>query len=265
MQKASLVADCTVTPVDLVVLSNQFAFDVEWGKNVSYFQLVVINELAASRLTDEEIISILDERDRYVKDDDYFYHALSSYDNTAKYLSPLTSYVIYTLAHDAKGNRGDLMKTKVTTKSDDKQPAATISNLKWIGDQWRCYIEINAYAVEYYRVWFDGSSTSDGGILEGDYYYAYCINKYIKMYPDLLTAAVQSSYWYYTPDQIPYVEVATWAKGKDGEWSGILNTNYSSKGGSSSMAAKKTAPVKNGCGRAKKPDLSKIKVSKSRR
>ncbi len=243
-QKASLVADCVVNPINLVVLADQIAFDAEWGSQASYFQFRVIREKDAKRMTDAEIIASMEDANRFVEQDDYFYICTNI---DGEYLDPLSEYIICTLAHDEKGNRGDLVKTKVTTPSDSNQPRASVSITTWTGSQWRYTTTKNGYCDEYYDVYWTGNQTQ-ALVLVPTVYYAYFIQRYIRLYPADMPPAISDGSWVVTPSYGPYITVASWAKGKNGVWSGVVsydfdNMDWYSSASNSKKSAKK-APVK---------------------
>lgn len=224
-QKASLVANCTATPIDIAVLSDEFAFGIDWGKNVAYFQYIVIAEKDSKRMTDSELIEKLKDRERLVEKDDYFFAILG--DNNGNLLTPETEYVIVTLAHDDKGEMGDLLKTVIKTKNSSNQPEATVSDLTYYNGRWYWTNTMNAFVSQYYTFEITSTSLSALPVLN-DAAAAYMLAKELKENPNSNVPCIQNGSWSLVPKQTPYFYTCSWAQNKSGEWSGVISYDWAS-------------------------------------
>lgn len=110
IQKAGLAAGSNVTAQTVVVLSDCFATDFEYGNNVTYFYAVVFEASFIERYTDEEIIDVMKkDENRNTPNDNY---VISFYN-----LEPQTKHVLFLLGFNKDGERGELIRKEITTKS----------------------------------------------------------------------------------------------------------------------------------------------------
>lgn len=229
-QQAMLQANCNVTPKTLVILAKGVALDVEFDTNVNYFQMIAMETSQVNRMTDTELVAILDEQNRFNATANESYSSNGYYDPTSKnwqYMTPETDYTILTVGHDNKGNRGDLIKTQLKTKSDKNQPIAWIYGLNWDNDSenWSWKTEIDSLVKQYYQL--KVSTTSDSELFKwSDMAAAFSINKYLSEEPGKYTPAFENGSWTWTPSKKPYFIVYTWAQDQNGEWSGCLFYDY---------------------------------------
>ena len=145
IQFGEAVSNCQVTPKNITVLSNGIAFDMDYShaSNVAHYYRGYMEASRVGSLTNPEIISIL-QRD--------FQRHLPSDDEVADFsdLKANTNYIIYTLAYDIEGKRGDLLSTEIRTcKEEVNEPCGWISDLGINGYYWEWVITKSATCYSY--------------------------------------------------------------------------------------------------------------------
>lgn len=144
IQKAGLAAESNVTANTVVVLSDCFATDFEYEANTTYFYAVVYETSFIERYTDEEIIELMKtEENRCTPNDNY---VISFYN-----LDDQTKHTLFLLGFNKNGERGELMKKEITTRSGSNQAEAYISNVKYSSTKWLWETTIGAYATKYHQ------------------------------------------------------------------------------------------------------------------
>lgn len=217
IQKAGLAAGSNVTAQTVVVLSDCFATDFEYGSNVTYFYAVVFEASFIERYTDEEIIDVMKtDENRCTPNDNY---VISFYG-----LEPQTKHVLFLLGFNKDGERGELIRKEITTKSGTNQPEAYVSNVTYTTSEWSWYTTIGAYATKYYQWILEYSSnyynSSDGLV-------AWYFSKNIKERPNAdFDPILQSGGWTRArTSSITKLQTVTWGVGQSGELGGTIN-NY---------------------------------------
>ena len=132
MQYGEAMSNCQVTPKNITVLSNGIAFDMDCShaSNVAHYYRGYMEASRAGIMTNPEIISTLQRE---------FQRHLPSDDEVADFsdLKPNTKYIIYTLAYDMEGKRGELLSTEVKTcREETNEPCGWISDLESTGNYW---------------------------------------------------------------------------------------------------------------------------------
>ena len=214
-QRADLVGDCEVIPTEIMVMNESVAFDFEYGKKVSYYYYGYIESKSAGSMTDEDIEEFAQENfKRYTPDEDL----LGVIDD----LDYGTSYEIICFGYDSKGNRGEMSRVRVTTKSDiTNRPRVDIYDISYSDNYWYWETLISPYARRYYQIFADG-------------YYAYLyamlcdaeIAWSMKEYIDSgdYKPIVNSGSW--TADRSTGandIYIAAWAVGAEENFSGVLD------------------------------------------
>lgn len=145
-QRGGAVAGCEVTPNLIVTLSNGIALDFNFDTNVARYYRGYIEASSAGRMSDDEIIEVLEQNfSRHVPSDD----EVADFDG----LKAGTRYIIYTLGYDKNGNRGDLMSTEVSTLGKKSNEAVgRISNLRRNGLYWNWTVTKSATCNSYYMM-----------------------------------------------------------------------------------------------------------------
>lgn len=148
MQYGEAMSECQVTPRHITVLSNGIAFDMDYSHagNVAHYYRGYIEASRAGIMTNPEIISTLQHE---------FQRHLPSENEVADFsgLKPNTNYVIYTLAYDIEGNRGDLLSTEIKTcKEDLNEPCAWINDLRRTGYNWEWNVTMSATCYSYWMM-----------------------------------------------------------------------------------------------------------------
>lgn len=143
-QAGNKASDCVVAPNTIVVLSDGFAFDYTYGKNVSYYYTKAFTPSKVDRMTEEEIVRAISEDDsnRNTPNDGY----VTSWQELPANLD----VAVFTLAYDKTGKRGELVRTDIKTKSDRNQPVAYISDVKYSDTSWMWSTQPNGYTKMYY-------------------------------------------------------------------------------------------------------------------
>ena len=147
-QYGSAIADCLVTPKNITVLSNGIAFDMDYRRagNVAHYYRGYMEASRVGSMTNPEIISTLQRE---------FKRHLPSDDEVADFsgLLPNKEYVIYTLAYDMEGKRGDLFSQKVKTRPIVvNDPCGWISDMRYENSYWKWYITKNATCYSYWMM-----------------------------------------------------------------------------------------------------------------
>lgn len=112
IQKRGL-SDVKVTPTNLVALYNQIGWELEASGNVNKFNIICVTEEVFKKKTDKELLADLQSEDPDKYADEYmFFYAYDSYNNDIR---EKTTYYICTVAYDENDDRGEIVKTKITT------------------------------------------------------------------------------------------------------------------------------------------------------
>ena len=148
MQYGEAMSNCQVTPKNITVLSNGIAFDMDYShaSNVAHYYRGYMEASRAGIMTNPEIISTLQRE---------FKRHLPSDDEVADFsdLKPNTKYIIYTLAYDMEGKRGDLLSTEVKTcREEANEPCGWISNLESTGYYWEWNVTKSATCYSYWMM-----------------------------------------------------------------------------------------------------------------
>ena len=148
MQYGEATSNCQVTPKNITVLSNGIAFDMDYShaSNVAHYYRGYMEASRAGIMTNPEIISTLQRE---------FQRHLPSDDEVADFsdLKPNTKYIIYTLAYDMEGKRGDLLSTEVKTcREEANEPCGWISDLESTGYYWEWNVTKSATCYSYWMM-----------------------------------------------------------------------------------------------------------------
>lgn len=216
VQKAGLVADCVVELTDVVILSDAIAFGSEYGSSVSYYYVGYLDKSEVGRMTDDEIIEVLDTKfERYTPSDNW---VLSFNDLESQH-----DYVVYTVAYDKNGKRGELIAKNIRTKSGVHQPFVSIENVSYDSSYWYWDTVIGAYSSKYYQWVMTGDNTTDywskvNAIVAWRFAY------YMKKYPDSYGAILQSDEWYRERKSSErYIQIVTWGADSSDNLAGVIN------------------------------------------
>lgn len=147
-QYGGVMSNCQVTPKHITILSNGIAFDMDYShaSNVAHYYRGYMEASRAGIMTNPEIISTLQRE---------FQRHLPADDEVADFsdLKPNTKYIIYTLAYDKEGKRGDLLSTEVKTcKEEVNEPCGWISDLECTGSYWEWNITMSAACYSYWMM-----------------------------------------------------------------------------------------------------------------
>ena len=148
MQYGEAMSNCQVTPKNITVLSNGIAFDMDYShaSNVAHYYRGYMEASRAGIMTNPEIISTLQRE---------FQRHLPSDNEVADFsdLKPNTKYIIYTLAYDMEGKRGELLSTEVKTcREETNEPCGWISDLESTGNYWEWNVTKSATCYSYWMM-----------------------------------------------------------------------------------------------------------------
>lgn len=211
-QAAGINGKLFVTPNEIVVLSNGFACDWNYGNDVMYYYSKCYLATELERKTDKEIIQDMssDSDNRDTPSDGY----VTSWNRNAS-----TKYVICTVGYDRSGKSGGLMKYEVTTKKGTNQAIASISDVEYNDTYWYWRTSPNGFVTKYYQ-WFVTSSslhsTPDATI-------AWFFKKYMKENPDDFPPIVKDDTWQRARNGGTIFDVVTWAVDVEGNFSGMID------------------------------------------
>ena len=107
-------ANAKLTPMNMVALYDQIAWELQKSGNVNKYQMLVAVEDVYNRKTEKELLEDLqyDDAEKFYDDYTLYFYSKDSYGN---YIYPNTTYYICTVAYDDNDNMGEIIKTKVTT------------------------------------------------------------------------------------------------------------------------------------------------------
>lgn len=234
MQYGEALSNCQVTPKNITVLSNGIAFDMDYSRagNVAHYYRGYMEASRVGSMTNPEIISTLQRE---------FQRHLPSDDEVAVFsgLKPNTSYLIYTLAYDIEGKRGDLLSTEVKTcKEESNEPCGWISDLTCTGYYWEWTITKSATCYTYWMM-----TTEDEDIaLASDVLQAWWLEEAIRR--NLVTEYFNGGDW---QQRRGGNLIAVWTRGKtvNGTWAGKISwkgCEISSSATTRSQEADATSP-----------------------
>lgn len=233
-QKAGLSGNCTVQLGNIITLSDAVAFSFDYGSSVSYFHVGYLDKSDIGRMTEDEIITVLATKfERYTPSDDY----VISFNN----LTSLHDYVIYTIAYNKDGKRGELLSKNIRTKSGTNQANAYVDNVAYDNSYWYWDTKIGPYASKYYQWVMTGTGTTDYW-KKSDAIVAWRFAQNIEKYPDSFKAIVQDGSWYREREYSErYIQIVTWGVDSSGDFAGVI-TNERRYISSSSPSVKSYTP-----------------------
>lgn len=251
VQKGLLAPNCEVTPTNIFTLNDGVAFDFKFGSEVSYYYYGYLEASSLGSMTDDEIVEVSEELfDRYTPEDDHLGVLADLYSGT--------EYYIICIGYNSEGKRGDMIKTKVKTKSSYSNYAfAAISDVYYTETTWNWTTTIGAYAKKYYQVAWSGLDAWYYGEFYADVEIAWIIDNNVKK--GNLSPIVNSSEWSISrPAGDVDVYIATLAVGEDGEYPGVMNVFYGSISESNYIQMKSFEKPKQKCFVVSKSKLNKL-------
>lgn len=147
-QYGAAATACCVRPKHVTTLSNGIAFDMDYSQagNVAHYYRGYLEASRAGIMTNDEIINTL----KYE-----FQRHLPSDDEVADFsgLKANTKYIIYTLAYNMDGKRGELISTEITTNpSVANEPCGWIGDITYSNSYWYWSITKSATCYTYYMM-----------------------------------------------------------------------------------------------------------------
>lgn len=211
-QYGGVMSNCQVTPNHITVLSNGIAFDMDYSRasNVAHYYRGYMEASRVGSMTNPEIISTLQRE---------FQRHLPSDDEVADFsdLKPNTKYIIYTLAYDMEGKRGDLLSTEVKTCNEEvNEPCGWISDLVSTGSYWEWSVTKSATCYSYWMM-----TTEDYSIaLATDVLQAWWLEEAIRR--NMITEYFNGGDWRQVCEGNM---IAVWTRGKtsNGTWAGKIS------------------------------------------
>ena len=218
-QAAGLVANCNVQFTNLLAMSDAFVFDFSYGSAVSYFYTGDIEASEEGRYTDDEIIELLDTYfERYTPNDGYVI-SFPGLDET-------TDYIIYTVAFDKNGKRGELISKKVKTGTSYNEPYVNISDVEVYSDRWEWATTPSGYTYQYYQVTWVGTENSIPYYNNNDAIVAWFVHRAIKADTNGTTFSPieRATSWYRgRSSSDTHFQIVTWGTKRDGSFSYVIN------------------------------------------
>lgn len=219
-QKANLIGDCEVCPIDVLVMNESVAFDFRFGKNVSYYYYGYIESRLSGSMTDEDIAEYAEENfPRYTPDEDLL--------GVLEGLDSNTQYDIVCFGYDNKGNRGEMTRVQAKTKNDfTNRPRVTIDGVGYDDDTWFWSTIISPYATRYYMIYAE-DIYADYHLLLSDAEVAWGMKE--KIEDGTYAPIVNDGEW--VGDRSPgssSLYIAVWAVGASDKFSGELDKFYGS-------------------------------------
>lgn len=213
-QEGSAIVDCEVTPVDILLLANSVAFQIEFGSNVDYYYTGYL-EASAAGWTDERILETMKknfpernpEKDEIIGFGD---------------MEPDTEYLIVTVGFNSNGKPGEIVRKNIRTrKIPNNYPYVTIDDVgyKSSTNKYVWSTVMNGSTSKYYM--FASSSSETVNLLRkaAPAVVAFLINIQ-KEEED--TPWAQSSTFSMTRESNS-LYIATWGMDANGLWSPVIN------------------------------------------
>lgn len=147
-QYGAALTGCSVRPNHVTTLSNGIAFDMDYSQagNVAHYYRGYLEASRAGIMTTDEIIRTL----KYE-----FQRHLPSDNEVADFsgLKANTKYIIYTLAYNMDGKRGELVSTEITTNpSVVNEPCGWIGDITFSDNYWYWSVTKSATCYTYYMM-----------------------------------------------------------------------------------------------------------------
>ena len=233
-QKAGLVSDCDAVFGMVAVLSESLAFDLELGSNVASFGWGWMPKSEAGLLSDDEVIKILGSENFKTFTPEKDGNRLFGGDQS---LSPNTEYVIYSLAYDKNGKRGNLLRKEIKTKKKTNAPFVSIKNVEPKETEWKWTTVENASCDKYYHVAWTGNDLANELPLYNYSNAGIAWRILVAINNNELELELNGDNWTMKRNKGDnYLQIVTWGVSDSGELSGILN-NYRRKLSSASTQA----------------------------
>lgn len=184
-QMAGLVA-VKVVPVNIVALHDELAWEMEEIGTVNEYRMIWINESAYNRMNNVELLDTLMKSDVRKLNDQYLF--APAYENDGRkdpnqrLIVENTTYYICTVAFDMNKNRGEIVKTKVTTPAyvDDDNDAWVLLSFEPSEDifsnAFRFTAKKEGFCNTYHAIYGNLPSDENYNVA----LYAYQINYYLK-------------------------------------------------------------------------------------
>lgn len=148
-----------VKPGDMVLFTDGMVTNWEIGSTAKKFHMTVFK--ASANVSDDDMVSALLEKT--TKEVAEYVGMISGFWDDEWY-SESTSYILCTIAFNASGEMGELIKTPFTTKSVNL-PTVMVSNVEAITSdgeyKWRFDVSFRNNATKYYVSWWDGKDYYD--------------------------------------------------------------------------------------------------------
>lgn len=237
---------------NILALTNSVAFRQSYRGDVSYYYIAYLSKSSSAGWTDDKVVSTITKQfDADKPSDDgepevYFIDELTAN----------SSYYLYTVAYNEKGEQGPLQRYEVNTpRAINNRPRVTYGNISYDTNYWYWSTTIGPYAKRYYMVAYDDEMAYIFMAYYGDALIAYLMKEDIDSGD--ITPIVNSGNWNMrrTTDAI-YFYSAAWAQDDDGKMAGELDY----RGGQIS-SARSMAPMERR-GKANMGHVSEKKLKK---
>lgn len=213
-QEGSAIADCEVTPIDILLLANSVAFQIDFGSNVDYYYTGYL-EASAAGWTDERILDAMKNnfKERNPEKDEIIGFGNMESD---------TEYLIVTAGFNSNGKPGEIVRKKIRTcKIPNNYPYVSIEEVgyKSSTNKYVWSTVMNGSTSKYYMFATSSSQTINLLRQAAPAVVAFLVNIQ-KEEGD--TPWAQSSSFSMTRDSNSLF-IATWGIDANGLWSPIIN------------------------------------------
>lgn len=239
-QLAGVAAGLEVRPTNIVTLCNGIAFDYQYGSNVSYYYTATFESSIVPLYSDDEFLAYIESEGKRTPREQNYVTSISDLDAN-------TQYSVFTVGYDRNGNRGEIIRTDITTKAlKNIEPLAVVSNRNHTSTRWTWSTTKNAICNTYYMM-----ATQDyDEAIASDVYQAWLID--YSIHQGSITEMLNDGDWYLNLTG-NLCAVWTWGLDRSGSFSSeiywSMDTNYSSapqkkvSNGKSSKIKMETCPI----------------------
>lgn len=214
-QLGAYESNCNVYINNTLALDTSIAFDLILDRNVSYFYYGFLKESQSAGWTDDRIANALMDFDVENANLDWTNVAAGN-------MEPNTSYLLCAVGFDAKGNRGEVTKLKISTRpSKNSDPWVGIDNIGRDNTYFYWTTVPDGYTQKYYMLAYTGELAQ----LVAQYFYpaniAYIMRDQIAS--DDLAVISKGDSWMLPNDGTYELAIGTWGVDANNQFSAQLN------------------------------------------
>lgn len=219
-QAPSIAENCFAEVTISAVLSNSVIADLVHSDNSNTWIAYNFRASEIEGLTDNQIISKLEEAVDFRSPSDHEYGDLIS---SFEMLIPSTPYVMCVLCYDANNLHGKLVKLPFETPSDVNQPEIIVSDVQRILPfKVTLDYSFSTQCAGYYELIY----TTDEYSTFNDIETAYLINLFIELHLIEEKIPEDGSYYFSVDEEIPCMHLIAWAFDNQHNMSGKITNNF---------------------------------------